>query len=224
MSSNKTPSTMYTFIYTAIYCFPVHHWQNVIFNTDSHERAMPQTAANIHLRPFTLNDIAAFTEAVNASLDSLMPWMVWAHPDYQPHEAESWIRFTHWQRLKAEAEEFAIVDRHDRLLGGAGIRFARHPGEFSALGYWVRSDAQRQGIASRAVMALLGLGFSRPETRGIEILAAEDNLASRAVAERCGGEFIGCRYGLIVLESGAVNTAIYHFQRPDTAESQRPAG
>jgi len=185
---------------------------------------MPQTAADIHLRPFTLNDIDTFTHAVNASLESLMPWMPWAHRDYQPHEAESWIRFTHWQRLKGEAEEFAIVDQYDRLLGGAGIRFARHPGDFSALGYWVRSDAQRQGIASQAVMALLTLGFSRPETRGIEILAAEENLASRAVAEKCGGEFIGCRYGLIVLENGAVNTAIYHFPRPDTTKSASLAG
>ncbi|MXP49608.1 GNAT family N-acetyltransferase [Pantoea sp. Eser] len=180
---------------------------------------MPQTIANINLHPFTLNDIDAFTQAVNASLESLMPCMAWAHPNYQPHEAESWIRFTHWQRLKEEAEEFAIVDQHDRLLGGAGIRFARHSGDFSALGYWVRSDAQRQGIAREAVKALLTLGFSRPETRGIEILAAEENLASRAVAEKCGDTFIGCRYGLIVLENGAVNTAIYHFPRPDTAEA-----
>lgn len=176
---------------------------------------MHASPLNISLRPFLLSDVSAFTASVNASLDSLIPWMVWAHHDYQPHDAESWIRFTHWQRMKEEAEEFAIVDQHDQLLGGAGIRFARHPGDTSAIGYWVRSDAQRQGIASRAVAALLPLGFSRPETRVIEILAAEDNLASRGVAEKCGGQFIGCRYGLIVLEEGPVNTAIYHFQRPD---------
>ena len=170
---------------------------------------------DLHLRPFLLADVPAFTAAINASLDSLIPWMAWAHPDYQPHEAESWIRFTHWQRLREEAEEFAIVDQHDRLLGGAGIRFARHPGDTSAIGYWVRSDAQRQGIASRAVTTLLPLGFSRPETQVIEILAAEENLPSRGVAEKCGGQFIGCRYGLIVLKEGPVNTAIYHFQRPE---------
>jgi len=176
---------------------------------------MHASPLNISLRPFLLSDVSAFTAAVNASLDSLIPWMVWAHHDYQPHDAESWIRFTHWQRMKEEAEEFAIVDQHNQLLGGAGIRFARHPGDTSAIGYWVRSDVQRQGIASRAVAKLLPLGFSRPETRLIEILAAEDNLASRRVAEKCGGQFIGCRYGLIVLEAGPVNTAIYHFHRPD---------
>ena len=169
---------------------------------------------DINLRPFHVNDTPAFAAAVNGSLDTLLPWMVWAHVDYQEHEAASWIAFTQWQRKKGEAEEFAIVDKHDRLLGGAGIRFPRHPGDFSAIGYWVRSDAQGNGIASRAVMHLLDIGFKRPDAKVIEILAAEENKASRAVAEKCGGQFIDYRYGLIVLDSGPVNTAIYHFHRP----------
>lgn len=175
---------------------------------------MPRPCFSIHLRPFIAADTAAFTAAVNASLDTLLPWMAWAHSDYQPEEAASWIAFTQQQREKGEAEEFAIVDAEDRLLGGAGIRFAREPGQFAALGYWVRSDAQRQGIASRAVALLLEKGFARPETEVIEILAAEKNLASRAVAERCGARFIDMRYGLIILQSGPVNTAIYHCRRP----------
>lgn len=88
---------------------------------------MIPTASTIRLRPFDLKDIEAFTSAVNASLDTLLPWMSWAHPAYQPDEAESWIRFTHLQRALKEAEEFAIVDAQNRLLGGAGIRFAKKP-------------------------------------------------------------------------------------------------
>lgn len=175
---------------------------------------MTGASLSIRLRPFTEADVSPFTAAVNASLNTLLPWMTWAHPDYQPEEAASWITFTQQQRLKGEAEEFAIVDDRDRLLGGAGIRFAREPGQFTALGYWVRSDMQRQGIASRAVERLLEMGFARPEIKVIEILAAEENYASRAVAERCGAQFIDMRYGLIILESGPVNTAIYHVQRP----------
>lgn len=169
----------------------------------------------IRLRPFALTDILAFTAAVNASLDTLLPWMVWAHPDYQPEEAASWIAFTRQQRIKGEAEEFAIVDEQDRLLGGAGIRFAREPGQLAALGYWVRSDSQRQGIASRAVALLLEMGFKRPEIEAIEILAAEDNHASRAVAQRCGAQLVAMSYGLIMLESGPVNTAVYQVTRPE---------
>ncbi len=175
---------------------------------------MSSFPVSVHLRPFSTKDIPAFTTAVNSSLDTLLPWMTWAHPDYQPEEAASWIAFTQQQRLKGEAEEFAIVDDRDRLLGGAGIRFTREPAQFAALGYWVRSDMQRQGIASSAVEFLLKMGFARPDVEVIEILAAEKNHASRAVAARCGAKFIDMRYGLIILESGPVNTAIYHFHRP----------
>lgn len=175
---------------------------------------MIQTASTIHLRPFELSDIEVFTSAVNDSLDTLLPWMSWAHQDYQPHEAESWIRFTHLQRAVREAEEFAIVDAQDRLLGGAGFRFASEPGAFCSLGYWVRSDAQCKGIATQAVKLLLEFGFARPDVQTIELLAVENNYASRRVAEKSGGRFIDYRYGLIVLDSGPVNAAIYHFQRP----------
>ena len=167
----------------------------------------------VKLRPFTRQDIDEFTHAVNESLSSLKPWMAWAHDDYRSDEAASWIDFTELQRSKGEAEEFAIVDDSDRLLGGAGIRFARQPGEFSALGYWVRSDAQRQGVATRAVEQLVKFAFQHPHINQLEILAAENNHASRAVALRSGFKFVDYRYGLIILESGAVNTAIYHLQR-----------
>lgn len=169
--------------------------------------------AAVHLRPYYLHDASAFTDAVNESLASLQPWMVWAHDDYRIEEAISWIHFTHIQRDRGDAEEFAIVDGDDRLLGGAGIRFAQQPGEFSAIGYWVRSDAQRQGVATRAVKRLVELGFQSHQLKILEILAAADNLASRAVAERSGFSFVDYRYGLIVLESGPVNTAIYHLKR-----------
>ncbi|WHS99674.1 N-acetyltransferase [Pantoea sp. SGAir0180] len=175
---------------------------------------MVQIPPTIRLRPFQLNDVEAFTAAVNASLDTLLPWMSWAHENYQPHEAESWIRFTHLQRAVRESEEFAIVDAQDRLLGGAGFRFASEPGALCSLGYWVRSDAQRQGVATQAVKLLLEFGFARPDVRTIELLAVENNYASRRVAEKSGGRFIDYRYGLIVLDSGPVNAAIYHFQRP----------
>jgi RimJ/RimL family protein N-acetyltransferase len=168
----------------------------------------------VALRPFTRQDIDAFTQAVNESVASLKPWMAWAHENYRHDEAANWIDFTRIQRSKGEAEEFAIVDGNDRLLGGAGIRFAKQPGEFSALGYWVRSDAQRQEVAIRAVSHLVTFAFQHSDINLLEILVAEDNHASRAVASRSGFTFIDYRYGLIVLDSGAVNTAIYHLKRP----------
>ena len=168
---------------------------------------------HVTLRPFTLHDSVSFTLAVNQSVSSLQPWLIWAHENYRVDEAASWINFTHLQRSKGVAEEFAIVDGEDQLLGGAGIRFAQQRGESSALGYWVRKDAQSKGVATQAVAQLVELAFKLPHIDMIEIVAAEDNHASRAVAIRSGFQFVEYRYGLIVLDSGPVNSAIYHLMR-----------
>lgn len=169
---------------------------------------------SIHFRPWQSQDATAFATAVNDSLDTLLPWMVWAHPYYSVEEAEDWIRYTQIVREKGEADELAITDAHGELLGGCGIRYPADRLCLPAIGYWVKTRAQRQGIATRAVHYLAEKGFSFPHVQTIEILAAADNLASRQVAHRAGAEFIDTRYGLIILDKGPVNTAIYHLKRP----------
>lgn len=169
---------------------------------------------NIHLRPFAMQDASAFSTAVNESLDTLLPWMVWAHANYSEQDAREWFAFTHIQRSKDEADEFGIYDEEGQLLGGAGLRYPRDNASLCAIGYWVRSSQQRKGIARQAVRFLTERAFQRRDINTIEILAAETNLASRAVANASGAEFIDMRYGLIVLDSGPVNTAIYHLRRP----------
>ncbi|KOC89192.1 GNAT family N-acetyltransferase [Winslowiella iniecta] len=168
---------------------------------------------NIHLRPFAMQDAAAFAQAVNESLESLLPWMVWAHADYSEQNAREWFSFTEMQRNKGEADELGIYDDNGHLLGGAGLRYARDKSCLPAIGYWVRSSQQRKGIARQAVAYLAEQAFRCPEINTIEILAAETNLASRAVATASGAELIDTRYGLIILDSGPVNTAIYHLRR-----------
>lgn len=170
----------------------------------------------IYLRPMLTTDAAEYATAINESLSSLQPWMSWAHEDYQPEEAIEWFRLIDRQREKGEANEMGIFAASDhRFLGAAGIRYGQMPEEQSAIGYWVRQKEQRKGVARKAVMQLAREGFRRPEINIIEILAAENNHASRAVALSCGARLIGLRYGLIVMEQGPVTAAIYHLRRED---------
>lgn len=168
---------------------------------------------HIILRPYQNKDAEAFAAAVNASLDTLLPWLLWAHAGFTPAEARQWFSITHLLRNKGEANELGLFAPDGRLLGGAGLRYSREQRDHCSIGYWVRSSEQRQGIASYAVRHLVELAWQSPERKVVEILAVEENVASRGVAVRCGAEFKGIKYGLIVLDSGPVNTAIYHFHR-----------
>ena len=168
----------------------------------------------IIVRPFENSDAGAFAEAVNTSLDTLKPWMVWAHENYTAEDARRWFSYTHLQRRQGVANEQGVFAEDGRLLGGAGLRYSTGPDIPAALGYWVRSSEQRKGIARQAVHLIVTAAFEQPDINVIEILAAENNIASRAVATSAGAELVAIRYGLIVLESGPTNTAIYRLHRP----------
>lgn len=165
-------------------------------------------------RPYANSDARDFASAVNASLDTLKPWLVWAHEGFSEAEARSWFAATHTLREKGIANELGLFTEEGRLLGGAGLRYSSDPTNHCSIGYWVRSSEQGQGVASQAVRYLVNLAWQSPERDTVEILAVEENAASRRVAVKCGAEFIGIQHGLIVLDSGPVNTAIYHFRRP----------
>lgn len=170
------------------------------------------------MRAFNESDAAAFSQAVNQSLDTLLPWMTWAHGGYTEGEARLWFHLTHLQRQQGSANELGLFASDGRLLGGAGIRYSSDPLIPCSIGYWVRSSEQRQGIASEAVRRLAKEAFDKMELDKIEILVAENNAASRAVAEKVGAETVAIRYGLIVLDSGPVNTVVYHLHHPSREE------
>ncbi|WP_034916516.1 MULTISPECIES: GNAT family N-acetyltransferase [Erwinia] len=169
----------------------------------------------IVLRPYREEDATAFTHAVHESLDTLTPWMTWAHADFTEQEARCWFAVTRLMREKGSADELGLFAKDGRLLGGAGLRFSPEEPHLCSIGYWVRSSEQRKGIASEAVRRLVALAWQTPNRDTVEILAAEDNVASRGVAVRSGAKFMGILYGLVVLDSGPVNTAVYHFLRPE---------
>ncbi|WP_380183782.1 GNAT family N-acetyltransferase [Kalamiella sp. sgz302252] len=168
---------------------------------------------HIVYRPYRNEDAEAFASAVNASLDTLRPWLLWAHEDFTEQEALRWFTATNTLRAKGEANEMGLFAEDGRLLGGAGLRYSQEQPHHCSIGYWVRSSEQRQGVASQAVRYLVDLAWQSPERDTVEILAVAENVASRGVAEKCGAEFKGIKYGLIVLENGPVDTAVYQFYR-----------
>ncbi|QUG74629.1 GNAT family N-acetyltransferase [Erwinia sp. E602] len=169
---------------------------------------------NIVIRPYEESDAAAFARAVNQSLDTLKPWLLWAHADFTEEQALQWFSLTHLERRQGKSDELGLFAEDGRLLGGAGLRFHPDGAVPCSIGYWVASSEQRKGVARQAVRQLAARAFSRPEVTAIEILAAEENRASRAVAVSVGAALTGIHFGLIVLESGPVSTAVYRLSRP----------
>jgi len=139
------------------------------------------------LRPFTTADAPAFAAAVRESAASLGPWMGWAHAAYTVDEARSWIAFCEAARAAGHAHEFGIfLDDGETLVGGAGLNQLNTVHAFCNLGYWVRTSQQRQGAALAAVGALTRYAFEVVKQARVEIVIADGNLPSMAVARKAG--------------------------------------
>ena len=145
------------------------------------------TTGRFLLRPFTAADAPAFAEAVRESMASLGPWMNWGHAAYTGDEALSWFAYCDAARANGSAHEFGIfLDDGETLAGGAGLNQFNTVNGFCNLGYWVRASQQRQGAALAAVDALARHAFDALKLSRVEIVIADGNQPSIAVARKAG--------------------------------------
>lgn len=147
----------------------------------------PILADGFLLRPLVLDDAPAMAAAVRASMASLGPWMPWAHAAYDDADALAWIAFCAAARADGSAHEFGIFRRDGgEYVGAAGLNQFNRLHGFCNLGYWVRTSAQRQGVALAAIRALSRVAFDRLGQTRVEIVVADGNLPSLAVARKAG--------------------------------------
>ena len=144
------------------------------------------------LRPYQPGDLPELVAAVRESHLSIGRWMAWAHADFSTSDGAAWLDHCARGWQSGTAFEFGIFDRDTGAFIGAGGLNALHPVHpFCNLGYWVRSACQGQGAASAAVRALSRHAFERLKLARVEIVVADGNAASLAVARRCGAHYEG---------------------------------
>ena len=79
----------------------------------------------------------------------------------------------------------AIFYKED-LVGNISLNNINHSLNKAHIGYWISKDVQGLGIATRCVQFLCHFAFDKLSLEKVELAAATNNNASRAVAERCG--------------------------------------
>jgi ribosomal-protein-serine acetyltransferase len=103
--------------------------------------------------------------------------------------------------------DFAITRAgSSSFLGRVGLD-QLSPDGAANVGYWVRTDQTRQGIATAAVRLIARFGFEDLGLRRLELHIAVDNVASRRVAEKVGATF----EGVLPRVDGAVRHESYCF-------------
>ena len=153
----------------------------------------------ITIRPYRAQDIERHHAAVCASVDDVAPWLDWCHEGYTRAESQMWIASRPEAWAQQTAYSFAVVDALDgAFLGGCGLNQVNPAHGLANMGYWVRSDRTKQGIATRAARLIARFGFETLALHRIEILMQPNNRGSRRVAERLGAVYEGrCRHRIV---------------------------
>lgn len=162
------------------------------------------------LRPFRQADAEQFAAAVQESMASLAPWMPWAHLRYSVRDAQLWIDTCADNLSAGLSYDIGIYSQDGRVLfGGVALNQISTENRMANLGYWVRKSRQGEGLATRAAWMMACFGFHRLHLTRIEIVAAEQNLASRRVAEKTGALLECIARNRLVLRGVPCRAAIY---------------
>lgn len=165
------------------------------------------------IRPYRLEDAEAVVDAVLESRTDLQPWMPWCHPAYSLNDSRSWLDAQVPAFQAGTAFEFAIVSADGAYVGGCGLNQIDRINRRANLGYWVRSTATRQGVATAAVRALRDWAFEATDLVRLEIVVASGNAASHRVAEKAGAAREGSLIRRLVLHGALVDATMFSLTR-----------
>jgi ribosomal-protein-serine acetyltransferase len=162
------------------------------------------------LRPLMLSDAPALTAAALESVATVGIWLPWCDQSFSLADAEQWVRICADDRAEGSAYSLGIFDPDGgEYLGGIGINHINQEHDFANLGFWVRQSRQGQRIAARAVRLMASYGFGKLALTRLEIVAAEQNLRSRRVAEQAGARFEGVLHNRLVIRGVPTPAAMY---------------
>lgn len=148
------------------------------------------------LRCWDPKDAPLLKEAIDASLEHLLPWMPWAREEPQSVEAKMELLRKFRGRFDLDRDwVYGLFTRDERaVVGGAGLHPSasgtpatrRNEASVREIGYWVASAFSGQGFATEAASALVRVGFELERVERIEIHCELDNVRSAAVARKLG--------------------------------------
>jgi RimJ/RimL family protein N-acetyltransferase len=161
----------------------------------------------ISIRPYTLSDAPALFDAARESVGEAHLWLPWCHREYRREDAESWIRKQIGAFQQRTGFAFMIEDDQcGRFLGGCGISQISELHRLANVGYWVRTSAAGQGVATGAVRLLADWAFANTNLERLEIVVAVGNGRSERVAEKAGAS-----------REGTMRSRLYIHDRPHDA-------
>ena len=139
------------------------------------------------IRCYDPEDAPLLKEAVDSSIDHLLPWMPWARNE--PQTLDEKVELLRAFRAQFDADEnfpYGVFTPDDsRQLGGAGLHPRGGDGSLE-IGYFIRADAIGQGLATEVAAVLTRAGIEKCGLERVDIQVEPDNERSLRVPRKLG--------------------------------------
>lgn len=160
------------------------------------------------LRPFNVDDAPALHEALVESIDELRRYLwflPWVAGEQSLASAEARCRTAQANFLmRTDLPYLAVRKDTGRLVGSVGLHRTDWAEPRTEVGYWIRTAEVGNGYASEGVRALVDWALVTLRAIRVELITLEDNIGSRAVAERCGFTLEGIHHNILRGPDGAL--------------------
>jgi RimJ/RimL family protein N-acetyltransferase len=150
---------------------------------------MVDVGAGVTLRRIRRDDVPAVVATVNATLESLAPWMEWAQQPASVEAQSLWFTETDQAWDAGTGFHYCVLDETGALIGGIGYHVRNGPGVLE-IGYWIGSAHEGRGIMTRCAAALTRVAAQTEGVTRVEIHCDPANVRSAAIPKRLGYRFV----------------------------------
>jgi len=152
------------------------------------------------VRPFEPDDAPAVREACDDP--DVAHWIHLVPSPYTAADAEEFVAESRQRLAAGDRARLAIVDAASgELLGSVSLDlFADR--QAAEIGYWVKREARRHGVAGAAVRLVIDWAFTGVGVERLEILTYPGNDASQTLAEQLGFRREAVLRGFLAPEPG----------------------
>lgn len=170
------------------------------------------TTPRLTLRPFDEGDVEAVVKAATDAVTQR--WLPLPDP-YTREHARSWCCTESGAARTSGQGLVRALEAGGQLVGAIDLKRTDWTARTTEIGYWTSPHARGQGYMAEAVRALAtwalqDMGFAR-----VEIRVAEQNCASRRVAEKAGFVAEGVARSAGHVHAGRVDLLISSLIRSD---------
>jgi ribosomal-protein-serine acetyltransferase len=134
------------------------------------------------LRKLRIEDLGPVWDLIQAERERIGVWMPWVEATRTIDDQREWLEGVVRDERNLDGLGIFVEGRY---VGGAGMVMDafRIAGD---IGYWIGAEHEGRGLVSRAVRAMIDIGFRDLGLHRIVIRAGERNHRSRAIPERLG--------------------------------------